>query len=478
MFSCLAAFGGGGGQGVATISRRGKDLVTRKFFVLMLVVSLVLIGCESPNSPTETPEQQRGTEKAAKDERLADEKEAKPKGSGASTQDGQLGPEPKQQRASSEESGPPSTNAAPQDVLASQYRHINSADYGSAYDLFDERSQRLVSLEQYIAFFTSVAPYKVTGYSFPSVQVQGDTASVVVDLAVSSAAGEEELQVTQRLVRSDGGWRVVMRDEQVAIFTDAGSSSTSASASASPAPAGTGGNNDATVTVSRVVDGDTIEISPAVNGIEEVRLIGVDTTETKDPSEGVEPYGPEASRFATRELSGERVELEFDVERTDQYGRLLAYVYLSNAGGVMFNEELVEEGYAQAYPYPPNTKYESTFAEAQEEARAGRFGIWGLSLEQQCELANHGNGIGEGSVGCGAVSSETASATATTTATATATAGPAGGGAPPLPADEDYDCEHFATQARAQAVLDQTYPADPHQLDGSPEDGVACESLP
>ena len=235
---------------------------------------------------------------------------------------------------------------------------------------------------------------------------------------------------------------------------------------------------DATTTVARVVDGDTIEISPAIDGVEEVRLIGVDTPETKDPNEGVEPYGPEASAFATDELTGRRVGLEFDVERIDQYDRLLAYVYV---GGEMFNEELVEEGYAQTYPYPPNTKYEDRFAEAQEEARAGGLGIWGLSLEQQCQLADHGNGVGEGSAGCDVVSeaSPSATATATTTANAIATAGPAVGGAVPpiseehcppnapikgnessgiyhMPDDAYYDATHpevcFATPQAAEAA--------------------------
>jgi endonuclease YncB( thermonuclease family) len=122
----------------------------------------------------------------------------------------------------------------------------------------------------------------------------------------------------------------------------------------------------ATVTVSRVVDGDTVEISPAINGVEDVRLIGVDTPETVDPGEEVEPYGPQASAFATRELTGHRVRLGFDEERIDQDGRLLGYVY---AGGSMFNEELVRKGYAQAYPYPPNTAYETKFAAAQNGAR-------------------------------------------------------------------------------------------------------------
>jgi endonuclease YncB( thermonuclease family) len=67
------------------------------------------------------------------------------------------------------------------------------------------------------------------------------------------------------------------------------------------------------------------------------------------------------------------VELEFDQERTDQYGRLLAYVYL--AGRSMLNMDLVEEGYAQAYPYAPNTRYEERFAAGTEPSNCnGRLG--------------------------------------------------------------------------------------------------------
>jgi micrococcal nuclease len=206
---------------------------------------------------------------------------------------------------------------------------------------------------------------------------------------------------------------------------------------------------DATATVSRVVDGDTIEISPALGGVDEVRLIGVDTPETKDPDEGIEPYGPEASALATDGLTGRRVGLEFGVERMDQYDRLLAYVY---AGGEMFNEDLLEEGYAQAYPYPPNTKYSSTFEEAQEEARAEGLGIWGLSLEQQCQLADRGNGIGEGTPACG---------------------GPAPREQAPAPSFRDRDCSEFDSQPEAQEVLEAD-PSDPNGLDGD-SDGVACE---
>src|SRR5215211_2920432 len=236
-----------------------------------------------------------------------------------------------------------------------------------------------------------------------------------------------------------------MRDEQVESFAKAktlsGELPASASASASPGAAsgGSSGDHDATVTVSRVVDGDTVDISPAVDNIDEVRLIGVDTPETKDPSEGIEPYGPEASAFATDELAGQSVDLEFDVEREDQYDRLLAYVYV---GGEMFNEVLLEEGYAQAYPYPPNTRYEGRFAAAQEEARAAGLGIWGLSRAQQCQLADRGNGIGEGTPGCGgAFASASASASPSTTASpsasASASTGPGGGA--PAPSGGDID---------------------------------------
>jgi micrococcal nuclease len=184
---------------------------------------------------------------------------------------------------------------------------------------------------------------------------------------------------------------------------------------------------DATATVTEVVDRDTINITPAVNGNDEVRLIGMDTPETKDPSEEIEPYGPEASAYAVSKLSGVDIELEFDQERTDQYGRLLAYVY--PAGGEMFNIDLVEEGYAQAYPYPPNTRYEDRFATAQDEARDAGLGIWGLSESQQCKLADRGNGIGEGTPGCVVEASPEPDPT-------------------PIQSGGDLDCSDFASQWR------------------------------
>ncbi len=110
---------------------------------------------------------------------------------------------------------------SPENVLISQYEFINAGDYESAYALFDEGSKQAVTPEQYRAFFEANAPYSVTGYSFPSVEEQGDAATVEAAFTVNSASGQEQLQRTQQLVREGGEWRVVMRTEQVGAFTGA-----------------------------------------------------------------------------------------------------------------------------------------------------------------------------------------------------------------------------------------------------------------
>ena len=103
-----------------------------------------------------------------------------------------------------------SQDRLPEDVLALQYEYINRGDFEQAYSLFAGQSQREVSLEQYEAFFEANAPYSVTDYSFPSVQTQGDSATVEAAFTVTSASGVEQLQRTQQLVRENGSWRVAM----------------------------------------------------------------------------------------------------------------------------------------------------------------------------------------------------------------------------------------------------------------------------
>ncbi|WP_245855842.1 thermonuclease family protein [Paenibacillus rigui] len=127
-----------------------------------------------------------------------------------------------------------------------------------------------------------------------------------------------------------------------------------------------------TAKVERVVDGDTFEIKRDGKK-EKVRLIGVDTPETKKPNTPVMFYGKEASDFTKKKLENKTVELEWDVEQKDQYGRLLAYVWI---GDEMFNRTLVREGYARIATFPPNVKYVDQFKQDQEEARKGSKGLW------------------------------------------------------------------------------------------------------
>ena len=122
--------------------------------------------------------------------------------------------------------------------------------------------------------------------------------------------------------------------------------------------------------VERVVDGDTI----IVQGVGRVRLIGVDTPETVDPRRPVECFGKEASAFTTRLLEGQHVRLEYDQERTDRYGRTLAYVHLED--GTFANAEIVRQGYGHAYTRFP-FHYLDEFREHQREARQADRGLWG-----------------------------------------------------------------------------------------------------
>ncbi|OAH53844.1 hypothetical protein AWH48_11265 [Domibacillus aminovorans] len=127
-------------------------------------------------------------------------------------------------------------------------------------------------------------------------------------------------------------------------------------------------------TVIRVVDGDTIKVT--MDGKEEtVRLILVDTPETKHPQKGVQPFGPEASAFTTEQLTGKEVKIEPGIEERDRYGRLLAYVYV---GEKMFNKMLLEKGLARVAVYPPNTQYLDEFEKIQADAKSKAIGIWSI----------------------------------------------------------------------------------------------------
>jgi micrococcal nuclease len=124
--------------------------------------------------------------------------------------------------------------------------------------------------------------------------------------------------------------------------------------------------------VLRVVDGDTIEVE--LDGSEEdVRYIGVDTPETVKPGEPVQCYGPEASERNHRLVEGRFVRLVFDSELRDDYGRLLAYVYV---GDRFVNAALVRGGYARTLAIPPNTSRAAELDELQQRAASSGAGLW------------------------------------------------------------------------------------------------------
>ena len=128
-------------------------------------------------------------------------------------------------------------------------------------------------------------------------------------------------------------------------------------------------------TIISVTDGDTI--SAMVHGTKEkVRLIGIDTPETKKPDTPVQCFGPEASAYTASLLpAGTEVRLERDVEARDRYGRLLAYVYLAS-DHTFVNLLIVRQGYARLLTFPPNVAHVDEFVAAARAAEADDIGLW------------------------------------------------------------------------------------------------------
>lgn len=125
--------------------------------------------------------------------------------------------------------------------------------------------------------------------------------------------------------------------------------------------------------VTRVLDGDTIVLD---NG-ETVRLIGVDAPEIHHPEIPVQRFGEEATEFLKRFAEGFECTLEYEPNNIrDQYGRLLAYVFV---GDRLVNVEIIRRGYAYAYTRFPFRR-QAEFVALEREAREHQYGLWDLSL--------------------------------------------------------------------------------------------------
>lgn len=131
--------------------------------------------------------------------------------------------------------------------------------------------------------------------------------------------------------------------------------------------------------VTRIVDGDTIEVS--LDGQTHiVRYIGIDTPEA------YEDLYAQAAVMNYALVFNQQVILIKDVSETDRYGRLLRYVLVNDT---FVNYEMVKQGYARAYTYPPDVACAEMFASAEQQARQAQMGLWAPTTwtfqEQNCD---------------------------------------------------------------------------------------------
>jgi len=127
-----------------------------------------------------------------------------------------------------------------------------------------------------------------------------------------------------------------------------------------------------------VVDGDTIHVRVG-RRLEKVRYIGVNAPEIPHPeARGWLEGGAQATAVNQLLVAGQDARLVLDVRHRDNYGRLLAYVWMHRAGKpLMANAEMVRLGYAQVMTIPPNVRHQELFLKLQREARDAGRGLWG-----------------------------------------------------------------------------------------------------
>jgi len=169
--------------------------------------------------------------------------------------------------------------------------------------------------------------------------------------------------------------------------------------------------------ITKVYDGDTVKITSG----DKVRLIGIDTPEAYESDKlfrdaartgqdvnRIKARGRLAAQFTKRIADGKPVRLEFDMERKDKYGRLLAYLFIpvcewgkdeppcqveknpdyeyqqlpgmnkDNGLYVFLNASIMKAGFAEPMNIRPNTHYADHFQQLYAEAQRTRRGLWGM----------------------------------------------------------------------------------------------------
>ena len=221
-----------------------------------------------------------------------------------------------------------------------------------------------------------------------------------------------------------------------------------------------------TGTVTRVVDGDTVDVRVDAK-VERIRIIGLDTPETVDPRKAVQCFGREASAHAKELLPlGTVVILEGDPtqDSRDKYGRMLAFILFEPEPGITanFTEAMIAGGYGHHYVYRRPSIYADAFRGAEIVARANGLGLWGAETCAGQSYPKHDledDGAVPASVALVPVEDAPIDGFDARTFIGKGNA---------------YNCNAFSSQAQAQAVL-RADPRDPNKLDPD-RDGIGCES--
>lgn len=140
------------------------------------------------------------------------------------------------------------------------------------------------------------------------------------------------------------------------------------------------GASEEQANILKVVDGDTIHVQLPDGKKEKVRIIGIDTPETKDPRKPVQCFGKEASKQMSKLVNGKTVVLERNpAEDRDKYKRLLRYISLN---GEDIGASMVRGGYAFSYKKFPHPRL-ATYNQLEREARGALRGLWGSACDYQ-----------------------------------------------------------------------------------------------
>lgn len=163
------------------------------------------------------------------------------------------------------------------------------------------------------------------------------------------------------------------------------------------------------VTLSRVVDGDTVNVYNSKGEELKLRLLLIDTPETVHPNKPVEPFGPEASSRLSQLLNNAgSIQIEYDTgDKTDHYDRHLVYLY---ADGVSVHETLLKEGLARVGYIYEQQRYLSAYREAEQVARNQQIGIWSIPGY----VNEGGEGFNSGERDSGSSESQTTQSTSST----------------------------------------------------------------